>query len=210
MNLLIIGATGPLGQEIVSAALAAKHRITALVRDPAKAAFPDAVKVARGDVLNPASLAAATAGVDAVICSLGSKITLKPVTLFSEGTRYLVDAMHSTAVRRLVCITGIGAGDSKGHGGFIYDHIVQPLILNEIYKDKTVQESVIKGSGLEWTIVRPAQLTNGEARGESAYRVLSDLNGVTASKISRKDVANFTLGSLARPDYLQKTVLLTY
>jgi uncharacterized protein YbjT (DUF2867 family) len=146
MNLLVIGATGPLGREIVWSALAANHNVTALVRDPEKAGFPAAVKLAPGDVLRPGSLADAMRGQGGVISSLGSKISFKPMTLLSDGTRNLVDAMRAAGVRRLVCITGIGAGDSKGHGGFVYDRIIQPFILNEVYKDKTRQETVVRNS----------------------------------------------------------------
>ena len=210
MNLLVIGATGPLGQEIVSSALVANHEVTALVRDRAKTAFPAVVKVAQGDVLNPSSLAEAIRGQDAVISSLGSKLSFKPMTLLSEGTRNVVISMRKAGVRRFICITGIGAGDSKGHGGFVYDHIVQPLLLNEVYKDKTRQENVVRDSGLDWTIVRPAQLTNGSARGAGVYRVLSDLTGVTATKIARKDVAAFTVDLLATQSHQREALLVTY
>jgi putative NADH-flavin reductase len=210
MNVLVIGATGPLGQEIVASALAAKHSVTALARDPAKTSFPAEVQVARGDVLNRGSLTGAVRGQNAVISSLGSKLSLKPTTLLSEGTRNVVDAMRQAGVRRLICITGIGAGDSQGHGGVVYDHIIQPLLLNQIYKDKTRQEAVVRESGLDWTIVRPAQLTNGPARGAGAYRVLTDLGGVTATKIARKDVSAFTVDLLVTPKHLHEAVLVTY
>lgn len=210
MNLLVIGATGPLGREIVSSALVAKHNVTALARNPAEAGFPATVKVARGDVLNRGSLTEALRGQDAVVSSLGSKLSLKPVTLLSEGTRNLVNAMRAAGVRRLICITGIGAGDSKGHGGFVYDRIIQPLLLSEVYKDKTRQEAVVRESGFDWTIVRPAQLTDGHAKGAGAYRVLCDLTGVTATKVARKDVAAFTLDLLAAQNHRNEAVLITY
>jgi putative NADH-flavin reductase len=164
----------------------------------------------QGDVLKLESVAEAMRGQDAVISSLGSKISWKPMTTLSDGTRNMVTAMRGAGVRRFVCITGIGAGDSKGHGGFLYDHIIQPFILNEVYLDKTRQEAVVRESGLEWTIVRPAQLTNAEARGPKSYRVLSDLKGITATKIARRDVADFTVDALLKPDHLGKAVLITY
>jgi len=72
------------------------------------------------------------AGQDAVICSLGTGLTFKHVTLFSDGTQHLPDAMRKHAVRRIVCITGIGAGDSRGHGGLFYDRLVKPTVLRTI------------------------------------------------------------------------------
>jgi putative NADH-flavin reductase len=117
-------------------------------------------------------------------------------------------AMAEHGVRRLLCITGIGAGDSKGHGGFLYDRIFNPLLLKTIYQDKNRQEALIKASNTDWTIVRPAFLTNGPLTRN--YRVLTDLSGVTAGKISRADVAHFMLVELAANHYLGQTPLLTY
>jgi NAD(P)H-binding len=77
----------------------------------------------------------------------------------------------SKASNRLVAVTGLGAGDSRGHGGLLYDGVVLPLLLKRVYDDKDVQEWIIRSSGLDWTIVRPSLLTSGPAAGR--YRVLS-------------------------------------
>jgi len=116
--------------------------------------------------------------------------------------------MSEHGVRRLICITGIGAGDSKGHGGFFYDRIFQPLLLKTIYQDKDRQEALVRASGIDWTIVRPGFLNNGPLTGQ--YRVITDLTGVTAGKISRADVAHFMLTELLANRYLGQTPLLTY
>jgi putative NADH-flavin reductase len=208
MHIAVVGATGPTGRELVRQALAAGHTVIAAARNPDAANLPAGVKVVKADVTDPASLAALVAGQDAVISSLGSKLSRKPTTLLSGGTTHVVAAMQAVGVRRFVCITGIGAGDSKGHGGFLYDRIIQPLLLNEIYKDKTRQEEVVKKSGLDWTIVRPAMLTNGPRTG--SFRVLTNLTGVTASKVSRADVAEYILRSLGDPKTYRSTVLLSY
>jgi putative NADH-flavin reductase len=120
----------------------------------------------------------------------------------------MLDAMKKTGVRRLVCITGIGAGDSRNHGGFLYDRLLQPLLLKKVYDDKDRQEALIKASDVDWVIVRPGFLTNGPETGE--YRVLTDLEGVTAGKISRADVAHFMLNELDSNKYLRQTPLITY
>lgn len=209
MNVLVVGATGPLGLEIVKEAQKAGHTVTAMVRS-SHAQFPQGVRIVQGDVLRPDTLAQAVAGQDAVISSLGSKITFKPMTMLSDGTRNLLRAMRDANVDRFICITGIGAGDSQGHGGFLYDNLIQPLLLNEVYKDKTRQEQVVRDSGLDWTIVRPAQLTNAAPRGPGFYRVLSDLTGVTAAKISRADTAAFTVSLLTKSDFSPRALLITY
>ena len=80
-------------------------------------------------------------------------------TLFSQSTRILVDAMKAAGVKRLIAVTGLGAGDSRGHGGLLYDAVVFPLLLKRVYDDKDVQEWIVRSSGLDWTIVRPGLLT---------------------------------------------------
>ena len=102
-----------------------------------------------------------------------------------------------TGVGRLVCITGIGAGDSKGRGPWWYNWLVQPLVLRGVYHDKTRQEAVVRGGGLDWTLVRPVMLTNGPAKGVAAVRASTDPTERYAGTISRADVADWCLGELA-------------
>jgi len=115
--------------------------------------------------------------------------------------------MQHHNVKRLVCITGIGAGNSKGHGGFLYNKLILPLVLKRIYDDKDRQEAEIRSSNLDWIIVRPGFLTNEPAKG--SYRVLTDLTGVTAAQISRADVAAFVLQQLTDDRYLHQTPLIS-
>jgi putative NADH-flavin reductase len=116
--------------------------------------------------------------------------------------------MQKTPRVKLISVTGIGAGDSRGHGGFVYDRIIQPLLLKTMFEDKDREEALLKASSLDWTIVRPGMLTNGVRTGK--YRVLTDLSGVTAGKVSRADVADFILSELNLPHYARMTPLLTY
>jgi putative NADH-flavin reductase len=208
MRIFVIGATGATGKQIV-APVAQGHDITAIVRNPSKFEMQHkSLHVVKGDMLNRTSLDAVQQQ-DAVISSLGTKkISLEPVTLLSEGTKNLVQAMEQHGVKRLICITGLGAGDSKGHGGFLYDKLILPLLLQRIYDDKNRQEAEIRQSKLNWTIVRPGILTDAPAKG--AYRVMTDLTGMTAAKISRSDVADFVLGQLTDDRYLFQTPLISY
>jgi putative NADH-flavin reductase len=211
MKLLIVGATGPTGREIVRQALALGHSVTALVRNAAKAGFVSPVHMAVGDVLESAALKDAVVGQDAVICSLGSAISgpVKEMTLLSAGTRNLVAAMQAEGVKRLVCITGVGAGDSKGHGPWYYNWLIQPLMLRGVYHDKTRQEEFVRNSGLDWTLVRPGLLTNGPPLGAGAIRAFTQLAGVYVGSISRADVAAFCLRELAEGCYLRQAPLIT-
>ena len=116
--------------------------------------------------------------------------------------------MGQHGVRRLVCVTGIGAGDSKGHGGFLYDRIIYPLFTKQTYLDKDRQEKLIRESPLDWVIVRPASFTNGPLRGK--LRIATDLNGVTIRSISRADAAEFVLDQLTDNRFIGKTPLIGY
>ena len=115
--------------------------------------------------------------------------------------------MDKHGVRRLVCITGVGVADSKGHVGFLYDRIILPFVLKNVYEDKERQEEAIKRSDLDWVIVRPARLTDEPAKGE--YGVF--LGGsYTAKTISRADVAAFMLAQLTDDTYVRKTPVISY
>lgn len=209
MNILIVGATRGIGRQLLEQALTSGHAVTALVRNPQRLAIQhQRLKVVNGDILDLDSVALAMAGQDAVCCTIGVKAPWVRVTVFSEGTRNLLQAMKNTGVRRLICVTGIGAGDSRGHGGLLYDRIFYPLLLWPIYADKDRQESLIRASDVDWTIVRPGFLTNGPLTRN--YRMLTSMTGVTAGWVSRADVADFMLKELETNQYLRQTPLLTY
>jgi putative NADH-flavin reductase len=209
MNLLVIGASRGLGLQLVRQSVTAGHAVTAFARHPENLLKEqERLRIIAGDILEESKVREAMRGQEAVCLTIGTRVTLKPVTVFSRGTKNVLAAMSEHGVRRLICITGIGAGDSKGHGGFFYDRIFQPLLLKTIYQDKDRQEALVRASGIDWTIVRPGFLNNDPLTGQ--YRVITDLTGVTAGKISRDDVAHFMLTELLANRYLGQTPLLTY
>ena len=126
-----------------------------------------------GDARDEGTLARALDGCDAVVSALGTGIGFRKVGLLTVATRALVTAMTRNGVRRLVCISALGVGDSRGHGGFVFDRLFQPLLLRHAYKDKDRQEAAIRASSLDWVIVRPAMLTNDPARGASGPSLTS-------------------------------------
>ncbi len=210
-TLLIIGASRGIGLETVKCALEAGHRVRAFARGAADVAIEAAgLEKVAGDALDRASVTAALAGVDAVIQSLGAPKTAQSMfvatTLFSRATRILIDAMGAAGVRRLVTVTGLGAGDSRGHGGFLYDALLFPLILKRVYDDKDVQEQMIRASGLEWTIVRPGLLTGGPAT--QTMRVLVDPKDWHTGSVSRADVAQFLVREAFERRFVGQTPLL--
>lgn len=208
MKVLVLGATGGTGRAIVAQLKQRGHVAVALVRSAAKAKDLDAI-LTEGDARDEAALDRALAGCDAVISALGTPASpFREVTLLSAASRALVAAMRRRQVRRLVAITGIGAGDSRGHGGFLFDRIIMPLILRHVYADKDRQETIIAESGLDWILVRPAILNDKPRRGN--IRALVDLDGFHGGTISRNDVATFVIDQLESNAFLGKRPLITW
>ena len=210
-QVLIIGASRGIGLETVRRALAAGHELRALARSAAAIPIDDPrLRKIAADALDSTAVASAVSGCDAVIEALGvaggPSTVLQGTQLFSRATRVLIEAMHAARVRRLIAVTGFGAGDSRGHGGFLYGAVLFPLLLKRIYDDKDVQEQMVRSSGLDWTIVRPGLLTNGPATG--AYRVLVEPAQWRFGSISRADVADFLVRQIGDRQYAAKTPVL--
>jgi len=210
-KVLVIGASRGIGLETVRAALLAGHRVCALARSAASMPIHDADldKVSR-NALDSDTIRNALQDIDAVIQTLGVDFSLQAIfertNLFSQSTRILVDAMQAAGVQRLIAVTGLGAGDSRGHGGFLYDAVAFPLLLKRVYDDKDVQEWIIRSSGLEWTIVRPGLLTDRPATGQ--YRVLTKPKDWRFGVINRADVADFLVRQIDDRALIGSTPLL--
>lgn len=131
-------------------------------------------------------------------------ILLRKKTILSDGTRNIVQAMQKLGVKRFVCESSLGIGDSKGQLGFLYNYILVPLFLGGVFADKEAQERIIKDSTLDWVIVRPGALTNRPPTG--VYRAGMNVgHWFFTPRISRADVATFMLKQLTDNTFLRKT-----
>lgn len=130
-------------------------------------------------------------------------------TTLSEGTKNILQAMEGVGVRRFVCESSLGVGDSRGQLGAFANVFFIPLFLRNIFADKEIQERVIAASQVEWIIVRPAVLTNGPRTGKYKSWVGVPEQPIRR-KVSRADTADFMLGQLADHRYLRKTPGLSY
>ena len=130
-------------------------------------------------------------------------------TVLSEGTRNIVRTMERAGIKRFVCETSLGVGDSRWKLGVVHNLIALPLFLRNVLADKEEQERIIRSSSLDWVIVRPTALTNGPER--KAYRAGAGVgHWFVPSRISRSDVAAFMLKQVTGEEYLRKTPGLSY
>ena len=208
MRVLIVGASNGIGLETTRQALEAGHNVRALARSATsiEVSNPSLEKM-RGDALNAQDVGAALVGVDVVIQTLGVGFgdLFRPVHLFSDATRVLIAAMRSQGVKRLICVTGFGAGDSRASIRCL-QRLPFQIVFGRAYDDKSLQEKLIKESELDWTIARPGVLTSGTRTG--CYRILAEASQWRNGIISRADVAEFLVRQIGDQAYIRKTPVL--
>ena len=208
LSIVVFGGTSGVGLETVKQALQRGYTVTSIARRPERMTVDHPMLVnLQGDISDRDSFNDAIKNKDAIISAIGLGPTRKEVTVYSNGMNNVLAAMRQFGVSRVISVTGIGAGDSQGHGGFFYDHILNPLLLKNDYADKTRQEQILKQSEVEWSIVRPGFLNDDEAG--LSYRVVNNLKGVIAGSIARADVAHFMLAALEQDSHIGSTVLLS-
>ncbi len=210
LRVLIIGATGGTGRQLVRQAVEQGHQVTAFVRKPKKLKIEHPnLRVVKGNVRDYASVESAMRDQNAVVCALGHKRWFYPTRILSEGTRNILRAMKACGVPRLVCESALGLGSSVGRLGLPHTFFVVPLILPFYFWDKVRQEKLIEESDGDWVIVRPGVLTNAPARGK--YRYGRNVgNFLWPVRISRADVADFMLKQLTDDDHIGSAVGLAW
>ena len=213
MKLLILGASGATGGWLTKLAAQVGHAVTVLVRAASSFEPPAGVRVIRGDVLDPAMLASAIDGQDAVASCLGIRRKAKspwapmlsPPDFTARVAAVLIPAMQRAGVRRVVAISAAGVAESITQCSAVVRWVVSSGSVGVAYRDLAEMERRLSASSLDWLAVRPVTLVNGAPTG-LAGKV--DRFGLF-SIIRRSDVAVWMLGALARPTpYIEQTVLL--
>ncbi len=208
MKLVIFGATGTVGRVLVEQALDAGHHVTAFSRSGRfDRQPPDSLTIVRGDVLDPVAVSNAIAGQDAVLCVLGAG---RKGGVRAPGTANIIKGMQANGVRRLVCQSTLGAGDSEGNLTFFWKYLMFGLLLRPAFIDHQLQEQHVRASGLDWTIVRPAAFTDGPRTGAYQHGFSGRSPDGLKLKISRADIADFMLSQLTSDSYLRKAAGLSY
>ncbi len=204
MKVTIFGATGKIGQHLVKQALEAGHAVTAFTRSPEKLKTSlKGLRLVTGDVLDPLAVETAITGQDAVVCALGMPL-MNGDGLREKGTKNIIHAMKTTDVRRLVCLSGMGAGDSFRLLPPRYRYFIAPFFMRRVYRDHERQERLVKTSGLDWVIARPSSFVEKLNLGSYQHGLESPSKGLKY-KIAQADVADFLLRQLSDDTYLHRT-----
>lgn len=204
MKLLVLGATGGTGLELVRQSIEHGHEVTAFVRNAERLKrFADRIAVIRGDLLSIAGLAKAIQGHDAVLSAFGPRypVSKTETHLLEHFALALTTAMRQTGVRR-VAIESVA---------FLFkDAIIPPayllgrLFFSVTMADASAMEQIIGKSGLDWTIVRPPELTDKPRTGK--YRVRESHLPLFGFAISRADVADCMIGTIEMGTSIGKIV----
>ncbi len=217
MKVLVIGAAGKTGLLIVERAVAAGHTVTALVHahDDGKESKADhalealKVEVIHGDTRNPSRLDQIMPGQDAVIDAIGGSTPFRETDLEASSAKVILDSMKRNNVKRLLVISVMGAGESKEHAGFFYEHLLIPVFLRGAIPDKERMEQEIEHRGpvfgIDFVIVRPPVLSDSEAVG-----TVNILEGEEkAAKLTRADLAQFLVNQLTSDKYLGQAITIS-
>jgi putative NADH-flavin reductase len=208
LNLTVLGAAGRTGREIVGQALEAGHAVTVLVRHPEKlGALRARVTVVVGDARDPIPVARAVAGADAVLSALGH-VHGSAVTVLSAAAANVVAAMCSHGVRRLVVLTSSAVRGSDDHPTIGQRVLLAVLdrAMGQLRPDDVAQARVIASSGLDWTVVRAALLTNGP---RSRRCRACAIEGAAGWRIARSDIAAFMLAVVTDGSYMRRMPFLS-
>lgn len=203
LKIAVLGASGGVGRRVVDRALDRGFDVVGQTRNASKLTEVAArVRVLAFDPREAGKLGEFVSGSDAVIFALGVDTT-GATTLFSEVTGALIAAMKKAQVKRLIAVTGIGAGETRGHGGFLYDRIIFPLFTRKRYADKDRQEALVAGSDLDWIIVRPAPYVNSKPT--VPLEVHTNIGPDTVLRgITRDEVAAFVVEQIGSDRYLRQ------
>lgn len=211
MKIVVFGASGNCGRHFVKLAAGHGHTVTAVVRSGSDTDASPTVTVARGDVLDPAFVATAIRGHDAVMSGLGMRYRhpwaarQSPDDFISRATAHTIDGMRASAVTRISAISAAGVGDSRPVLNWPMRFLVAASNVGVAYADLERVEQLLRASGLDWQAVRPTTLSHKPATG----RVRHTTRYPATAMIPREDVAAFLLEELERPQFSARTPMIT-
>lgn len=209
IKICVFGATGRTGLAFLERARITELHLRTVVRNPERlgrfqrCANVEAIKA---DVCNPQSLVAPLSGIDIVVSLLGPN-GINPQGLYTQSFSSITKAMHSAGVERLIVLTSSGH-ESDPNFPLFFRWFMKPILLKKLYADMAAAETVIEGTSLAWTIVRPAMFVSHKPG--RVYRVNDRLNPTGGWKISREDIADFVLSELLDPQWIRRHPAVAY
>ncbi len=212
MKIILWGATGLTGCEVLTQALEAGHEVKAVVRNPEMIRKKhDNLSIVRGDILNPQSVEDAVTDGEVIISAVGSGASFskarKPTTLYSEGFANIVAAMHKHNILRFIALLSVGTVPDPNEA-FIHKKIIRPLIKGT-YDDMRRAENILADcDDLDWIGIRPLRLMNTPRTGK--YRTAPDILPPGGVEISRADVAEFILKQISDDEHVRGYVTIAY
>ena len=210
MKLVIFGSNGPTGRLATARALAAGHSVVAVTRRPRE--FPiehPQLTVVGGDVLNDSAVLEAVAGADAVVSVLGVPFTRHPVETYSAGATNIVDAMRASGTRRLIVVSSTTVYPTRRQHAPLSLRLVEPVIAKTIgktvYDDMRRMETIVRNSGLDWTIVRPSGLFDIPEPTDYVCGPVDPVGAFTA----RIDLADYLISLVADAASVGRSVIVS-
>lgn len=205
MKVALFGASGRTGKEIMIQSLVKGYQVHALVRNLESIDLKDSkLTLTQGDVLDPIAVEKVVKDADVVLVALGARSS-KEANVHSTGTQYIVDAMNKNGIKRIVVASSAGLFGAKD-SSFVFGNIIRPIFLRKIFAEKLNELEILNKSALEWILVRPAALIDGQKTGK--YHVTEDKPA--GKNITRADVAAFMLGQLNGSKYIRKMPIISY
>lgn len=204
MKVLVIGAAGKTGSAVVKQALAAGHEVTVLTRD-AGDSQDQKVRLIQGDATDNSLVEQAVAGQEAIVDTIGGKTPYRANTLEETVARNVIASMKRNGVRRLIVTSMVGEGDSRANAT-VWERLLIATFLRGADKDKANMEHAVEASDVDWTIVRPAILSDDDATGQ--LKIVDSESGEKVHKITRADLAAFLVAQLSSAEYLNQAVTI--
>jgi len=209
-NILVFGASGGTGLEVVEQALEAGHKVTAILRHPDK--FPirhEQLRIIKGDVLNSITYENTFFGMDVVISCLGTR-NREATVVYSQGVTNILQAMQKVGMDRIICLSA-GAVEIAPNTSFLMKFLIKNILqklFKYSYADMLLMEGILHGSNLNWTVIRPPRLMNGDKTGK--YRTSINEFIPNMSSLNRADLADYIIHHLDDEKTYKSKVEISY
>lgn len=211
MKIVVFGASGGTGRELVRQGLAAGHQVTAFVRDPHSMPAQSGLRIALGDATDSQPVTNAMIGQEAVLSALGSR-SLGDRTLLPAAMKQILPAMKANRVRRLIVLgaSGVAPDAAKNLSAPVrlLQKVIAATVLKNPFESQRAMQELIRQSDTDWTIVQPPRLLNSPGRG--TWRVGADALPPRGLTIARADVATFMLAQLSSPEWIRKSPYIAW